>query len=124
MTLAVCAIVELFVLLIAKVRSYDRSRPFQSLMIMEPVGIYGRYPALDGKEINYHRHPIRKFDFTELDGKERWTAYRLPKIMMICWRHLMSRGYARPSTSYRQIWILMTPQYRQQDYRRTCRVTI
>jgi hypothetical protein len=26
-------------------------------------------------ETTFYRHPIRKFDFTELDGKEKWTSY-------------------------------------------------
>jgi hypothetical protein len=27
----------------------------------------------------YYRHPIHKFDFTTLDGKEKWTAYKFTK---------------------------------------------
>jgi hypothetical protein len=27
----------------------------------------------------FYRHPIRTFDFTELDGKEKWTAYKFTR---------------------------------------------
>lgn len=28
-------------------------------------------------DIKYYRHPIHKFDFTALEGKDKWTAYHL-----------------------------------------------
>jgi hypothetical protein len=40
------------------------------------VRVYGHYPIIDGKETTYYRPPIRKFDFTELEGKEKWTAFK------------------------------------------------
>jgi hypothetical protein len=40
------------------------------------VRIYGHYPVIDGNKTTLYRHPIRKFDFTELDGKEKWTSYK------------------------------------------------
>ena len=40
------------------------------------VRIYGHYPVIDGKDTKYYHNPIRTFDFTELDGKEKWTAYK------------------------------------------------
>lgn len=30
---------------------------------------------IDGDIISIYRHPIRKFDFTEQNGKEKWTFY-------------------------------------------------
>ncbi|KAF1911014.1 hypothetical protein BDU57DRAFT_114951 [Ampelomyces quisqualis] len=41
------------------------------------VRIWGHYAVVDGHDVQYYRHPIRKFDFTELNGKQRWTAYTL-----------------------------------------------
>ncbi len=38
----------------------------------ETVRIYGHYPVISGDKTSFHRHPIRKFDITELDGKEKW----------------------------------------------------
>jgi hypothetical protein len=30
-------------------------------------------------DTKYYRHPIRKFDITELDGREKWTAYKFTR---------------------------------------------
>jgi hypothetical protein len=44
------------------------------------VRIYGHYPLVEEDKTTYYRHPIHKFDFTALDGKEKWTARKaLPK---------------------------------------------
>ena len=44
------------------------------------VKIYGHYALIeeDGKT-TFFRHLIRSFDFTELNGKERWTAYHFTR---------------------------------------------
>ncbi|CZT06996.1 uncharacterized protein RAG0_12575 [Rhynchosporium agropyri] len=49
------------------------------------VRIYGHYPVVDGKNTTFYRHPIREFSFTELDGKEKWTAYRFTKNLYEMW---------------------------------------
>ncbi len=36
-------------------------------------------PVIEGNKITFYRHPIRTFDFTEQDGKEKWTAYKFTK---------------------------------------------
>ncbi|KAK1827513.1 hypothetical protein QBC39DRAFT_393688 [Podospora conica] len=41
--------------------------------------IYGHYPVVGEKDPKYYRHPIRQFCFTELNGREKWTAYRFTK---------------------------------------------
>lgn len=41
--------------------------------------IYGHYALIDGKDTTYFRHPIRTFNFTGLEGKEKWTAYCFTK---------------------------------------------
>jgi hypothetical protein len=43
------------------------------------VRIYGHYPVIEDQKTNFYRHPIREFSFTELDGKEKWTAHRFTK---------------------------------------------
>ncbi|EEH39765.2 hypothetical protein PAAG_01954 [Paracoccidioides lutzii Pb01] len=43
------------------------------------VRIYGHYAVLEGEKTNFYRHPIHKFDFTALDGKEKWTAYKFTR---------------------------------------------
>ena len=40
------------------------------------VKIYGHYALIEEAKITFHRHLIRSFDFTECDGKNRWTAYK------------------------------------------------
>ena len=40
---------------------------------------------IDGGETTFYRHPIRKFDFTELDGKEKWTSYTFTKNVYDLW---------------------------------------
>ncbi|KIM93486.1 hypothetical protein OIDMADRAFT_95523, partial [Oidiodendron maius Zn] len=40
------------------------------------VRIYGHCPLVDGKKTTFYRHPIHKFDFTALEGKEKWIAYK------------------------------------------------
>lgn len=46
---------------------------------------YGHYAVIDGKDTKYYRHPIREYFFTELDGKEKWTAYRFTKNVYELW---------------------------------------
>ena len=43
------------------------------------VRIYGHYPVMEGDKTSFYRHSIRTFDFTEQDGKEKWTAYKFVK---------------------------------------------
>ena len=39
------------------------------------VRIYGHYPVIEEDKTSFYRHPIRTFDFTEQDGKEKWATY-------------------------------------------------
>ncbi|KAL8383534.1 hypothetical protein RB595_010642 [Gaeumannomyces hyphopodioides] len=84
-TLAVRAIVELF-------RAVEREREVHRQILAFSVShdhcyvrIYGYYPVIDGKDTKYYRHPIHKFDFTALDGKDKWTAYRFTKNVYDIW---------------------------------------
>ena len=85
MTLAVRAIVELF-------RFVDREmelhREILALSISHDhraVRIYGHYPVIEGKDTTYYRHPIRTFDFTEMEGREKWTTYKFTKSVYNTW---------------------------------------
>jgi hypothetical protein len=49
------------------------------------VRIYGHYPIIKGNETTFYRHPIHTFDFTALDGKEKWTAYKFTKNVYDIW---------------------------------------
>lgn len=85
MTLAVRAIVELFR---AVKREDEVNRQILAFSISHDhrsARIYGHYPVIAGKDTKYYRHPIRTFDFTELDGKDKWTAYRFTKNVYDTW---------------------------------------
>ena len=47
--------------------------------------IYGYYPVIKEKTTSFYRHPIRTFDFTELNGREKWTAYRFTMNVYSIW---------------------------------------
>lgn len=79
MTLAVRSVVELFCL-VYREKEVDREiLAFSIFYDHESVRIYGYYTVIDGNKTTYHRHPVRKFDFTEMDGKEKWTTYKFTK---------------------------------------------
>ncbi|KAL2172954.1 uncharacterized protein P884DRAFT_213584 [Thermothelomyces heterothallicus CBS 202.75] len=85
MTLAVRGIVELFR---AVKRENEVNRKILAFSVSHDhrsVRIYGHYPVINGQDTKYYRHPIRTFDFTELDGKDKWTAYRFTKNVYDMW---------------------------------------
>ncbi|KAK4182672.1 hypothetical protein QBC35DRAFT_457060 [Podospora australis] len=85
MTLAVRGIVELFR---AVEREDEVNRKILAFSVSHDhrsVRIYGHYPVITGKDIKYYRHPIRDFSFTELDGKDKWAAYRFTKNVYDTW---------------------------------------
>ncbi|EGD97712.1 hypothetical protein TESG_05113 [Trichophyton tonsurans CBS 112818] len=49
------------------------------------VRIYGHYPVIDGDKISFYRHPIRTFDFTELEGRDKWTTYKFTRNVYEKW---------------------------------------
>lgn len=79
MTLAVRAVVELFRAVKCERDIHRQILGYSISHDHRSVRIYGHYPVIDGEDTKYYRHPIRSFDFTALDGKERWTAYRFTK---------------------------------------------
>ncbi|KAL8310390.1 hypothetical protein RB597_010305 [Gaeumannomyces tritici] len=85
MTLAVRAIVELFRAVKREGEVHRQILAFSFSHDDSSVRIYGHYPVIDGKDTKYYRHPIRKFDFTEFDGKDKWTAYRFTKNVYDTW---------------------------------------
>jgi hypothetical protein len=79
MTLAVRGIVELFRLVKCEQDLHREILAFSISHDYRAVRIYGHYAEINGREQKYYRHPIREFSFTELDGKEKWTAYKFTK---------------------------------------------
>jgi len=90
MTLAVRAIVELFRLVKREQELYRQILAFSISHDHRSVRIYGHYPVIKGKDTTFYRHPICTFDFTELEGKEKWSAYKFTKNVYDIWmpKHL------------------------------------
>jgi len=79
MTLAVRGVVDLY-------RTVKREKELNREILAfsvshdnRTVRIYGHYALIDGDKTTIYRHLIHKFDFTALDGKEKWTAYKFTK---------------------------------------------
>jgi hypothetical protein len=85
MTIAVRGVIELFRLIKREKELYREILAFSVSHNHRTVRIYGHYPVLDGKKITFYRYPIREFSFTELDGKEKWTAYKFTKNVYDIW---------------------------------------
>ncbi|OAQ58106.1 reverse transcriptase [Pochonia chlamydosporia 170] len=84
-TLAVRGVVELF--LVVK-REHEIDRKILAFSVSHDhrqVRLYGHYADFTGGEAKYYRHTIRTFDFTELDGKEKFTSYRFIKNVYEIW---------------------------------------
>jgi hypothetical protein len=84
-TIAVRGIVELFRLVKREKELHREILAFSISHDHRTVRIYGHYPIIQGNETTFYRHPIRTFDFTELDGKEKWTAYKFTKNIYDIW---------------------------------------
>lgn len=85
MTLAVRGIVELFGL---ANRMHELHREILAFSVShdhESVRIYGHFPVIEGAKISYWRYPLRKYDFTERKGMEKWTAYTFVKNIYDIW---------------------------------------
>ncbi|KAI2619935.1 hypothetical protein GGR54DRAFT_601860 [Hypoxylon sp. NC1633] len=85
MTLAVRGVVELFRMAKREMELHLQILAFSISHDHRTVRIYGHYPLIKGNETTFYRHPIRTFDFTELDGKEKWTAYKFTKNVYEIW---------------------------------------
>jgi hypothetical protein len=85
MTLAVRGVVELFRLVKRENELHREILAFSISHNHRAVRIYGHYPVINGNETTFYRHPIRTFDFTELDGRDKWTAYRFTKNVYNIW---------------------------------------
>jgi len=85
MTMAVRGVVELFRLVKRENELHREILAFSLSHDHRTVRIYGHYPIIDGSKTAFYRHPIHTFDFTALDGKEKWTAYKFTKSVYDIW---------------------------------------
>ncbi|RMD42365.1 hypothetical protein DV735_g2788, partial [Chaetothyriales sp. CBS 134920] len=85
MTLAVRAVVELF-RLVKRDKELDREiLAFSISHDPRSVRIYGHYAVIEEEKTTFYRHPIRTFDFTELEGRDKWTTYKFTKSVYQKW---------------------------------------
>jgi hypothetical protein len=85
MTLAVRGIVELFKYVGREKELHREILAFSISHDHESVRIYGHYPVIDGNKTSFYRHIIRKFNFTESNGKDKWAAYKFTKNVYEHW---------------------------------------
>ncbi|TAQ86373.1 hypothetical protein B7494_g5286 [Chlorociboria aeruginascens] len=85
MTMAVRGVVELFRLVKREKELHREILAFSVSHDHRMVRIYGHYPVIDEKKTIFYRHLIREFSFIELDGKEKWTAYKFTKNVYDIW---------------------------------------
>lgn len=85
MTLAVRGVVELFRLVKREKELHQEVLAFSVSHDHRSVRIYGHYAEVERDETKFYRYPIRTFDFTELDGKDKWTAYKFTKNIYDMW---------------------------------------
>lgn len=87
MSLAVRGIVYLFTLIKREKELHREILAFSISHDHEFVKIYGHYPIIngEGQEPTFYRHLIHAFNFTALDGKEKWTAYKVVRNIYDLW---------------------------------------
>lgn len=79
MTMAVRGIVELFKAVNREEELHQEILAFSISHDATIVRIYGHYALVKDRAAKFYRHPIRSFDFTEQNGRDRWTAYQFTK---------------------------------------------
>jgi hypothetical protein len=85
MTVAVRGVVELYRAVKREKELHREILAFSISHDHSSVRIYGHYAVIDDNKTTFYRHPIHKFDFTALDGKDKWTAYKFTKNVYDVW---------------------------------------
>lgn len=85
MTIATRAIVELYRAVKREKELHREILAFSISHDHRTVRIYGHYAAIDGNKSTFYRHPIKTFDFTSEEGKDKWTAYKFTKSVYDVW---------------------------------------
>lgn len=90
MTIAVRTIVELFRYVKREKELDQEILAFSISHDHRTVRTYGHYTLIDGNNTTFYRHPIHRFDFTALDGKEKWTAFKFVRNVYNVWMPMHS----------------------------------
>ncbi|KAL8905098.1 MAG: hypothetical protein Q9207_002839 [Kuettlingeria erythrocarpa] len=85
MTIAVRGVVELYRAVNREKELHREILAFSISHDHTAVRIYGHYALINGSTTTFYRHPIHSFDFTALDGKDKWTAYKFCKNVYDVW---------------------------------------
>ena len=85
MTVAVRGVVELYKAVKRETELHREILAFSISHDHRAVRIYGHYPVINGSKTTFHRHPIKMFDFTSEEGKDKWTAYQFTKNVYEIW---------------------------------------
>lgn len=85
MTIATRAIVELYRAVKREKELHREILAFSISHDHSSVRIYGHYPVIDGNKTTFYRHTVHKFDFTALDGKDKWTTYKFTQNVYDVW---------------------------------------
>lgn len=85
MTVAMKGVVELFRGVGREQELHRQILGFSYSHDHESVRIWGHYPVINEDKTTFRRHPIRKYDFTERKGLEKWTAYTFTKNVYDIW---------------------------------------
>lgn len=78
-SIAANAVVEIYRAVSRQDEPHQKFITFSVSHDNEAIRIYGHYPLINGKDTTFYRHPIRNFDITDQDGKDKWTAYKFTR---------------------------------------------
>jgi len=85
MTVAVRALVQLYKAVKREKELHQEILAFSISHDHRSVRIYGHYAIVEGDKTTFYRHPIHTFDFTALNGKDKWTTYKFTKNVYNTW---------------------------------------
>ncbi len=91
MTLAVRGVVALYKAVKREKELHREILAFSISHDHRSVRIYGHYAIIEDDKTTFWRHPIHTFDFTALDGKDKWTAYKFTKNVYDIWMPLQHK---------------------------------
>jgi len=83
--MAVRGIVELFRLVKREKELHREILVFLISHDHSTVRIYGHYALIDGNKTTFYCYPVKKFDFTSEEGKDKWTSYKFIKNIYYTW---------------------------------------
>ncbi|KAI2470182.1 hypothetical protein F4781DRAFT_185783 [Annulohypoxylon bovei var. microspora] len=85
MTIAVRGIVELYKLVKREKELNGEVLAFSISHSERKVRIYGHYAVDDGSQTSFYRHLLRRYDYTALNGRDRWAAYQFTRNIYDVW---------------------------------------